>query len=153
MVHETREALRRRVLVLLRECAGAMDGLGDRFAAAAQVHPTDLHALEHLARCQTAPPTVGELGAALELSSGAVTGLVDRLVLAGHVERLPDPSDGRRVRLRMTERAHALAGEVFGTYGQRLDEAMRGFTADELCTVAVFLQAATRAAEDRSAVE
>ena len=80
-------------------------------------------------------------------------GVPDVQVLAGHVERVPDPSDGRRVRLRMTERAHALAGEVFGTYGQRLDEALRGFTADELRTVAVFLEAATRAAEDRSAAE
>lgn len=147
MAGQTRAALRAQNLLLLRQCAGAMHNLGDRFAAAADVHPTDLHALEHLARCDAEPLTIGDLGAALELSSGAVTGLVDRLVEAGHVERLADPSDRRRVRLRMTARAHALAGEVFGTYAQRLDHAMRSFTGDELRTIATFLDAATRATE------
>lgn len=149
MARQTHEELRGGALRRLRDCAMAMNSLGDRFAAAADVHPTDLHALEHLARCDTEPLTVGELGAALDLSSGAVTGLVDRLVGAGHVERLADPTDRRRVRLQMTAPAHALAAEVFGTYAERLDLAMRHYSVDELRTIASFLDAATRAAEAR----
>jgi DNA-binding MarR family transcriptional regulator len=144
------EQLRREALVLLRECAGAMEGLSSRFAAAAAVHPTDLHALDHLSRRRDQPITVGELGAALDLSSAAVTGLVDRLVESGHVERVGDPADRRRVRVRMTEQAHQLAAEVFGSYARRLDAAMRGFDAGDLRTIATFLRAATEAAEDRA---
>ncbi len=90
---------------------------------------------------------------ALELSSAAVTGLVDRLERGGHVERFRDPGeDGRRVRVRMTPLAHALAGEVFGTYGARLRDAMGSFTTEELRTVSAFLDAATAAAQTRPGV-
>lgn len=148
MAGPTRAQLRREVAHSLRSCASAMDGLAHRFATAADVHPTDLQALELLAARRADPPTIGEVGAALELSSGAVTGLVDRLVSAGHVERVADPADRRRVRLQMTEGAHALATDVFGSYAERLDRAMQGMTVDELSTIVRFLDAATAAADE-----
>jgi len=141
-------ALQTEVLGRLRACGSAMQSLAAQFAAQAAVHPTDLHALDHLSRWGEAL-TVGELGVALDLSSAAVTGLVDRLERGGHVERFRDPGDGRRVRVRMTPRAHALAGEVFGTYGARLCDSMTAFTAEELGTISAFLDAATAAAEAR----
>ncbi|CAN5221958.1 hypothetical protein BH24ACT10_BH24ACT10_06640 [soil metagenome] len=143
-------ALQGEVLDRLRACGAALQALAAQFAAEAAVHPTDLHALDHLSRCGDRPPTVGELGLAIDLSSAAVTGLVDRLARGGHVERFRDPGDdGRRVRVRMTPRAHALAGEVFGTYGARMRDAMVSFTAEELRTVSAFLDAATAAVEAR----
>ena len=138
------------VLSLLRECGTAMHALGSRFAERADIHPTDLQALDQLARRGRNAPTAGELGAALELSSAAVTGLVDRLEASGHVERVGDPGDRRRVRVQMTPRAHSLAQEVFQTYGSRLRAALDGFTDDELRTVAAFLRAAVQAAESDS---
>lgn len=142
--------LRRQVLELLRDCAVAMEGLGHRFAAVALVHHTDLHALELLARCAAGGEalTIGELGARLELSSGAVTGLVDRLERAGNVERVADRADRRRVRLRMTEQAHQLAQAHFGAYAARLSAAMVDLSPDDLATVAAFLQAARVAADE-----
>lgn len=59
--------------------------------------------------------SIGRLGAALELSSGAVTGLVDRLVSAGHVERVADATDRRRVHLRVSDSAMAVAQDHFGS--------------------------------------
>lgn len=144
-----RTVLHAEVLGRLRACGAAMQSLAAQFAAQAAVHPTDLHALEHLSRRTDTPPTVGELGLLLDLSSAAVTGLVDRLERGGLVERFPDPGDGRRVRVRMTPQAHALAGQVFGTYGARMRDAMAAFSADELRTVSAFLDAATTAAEAR----
>lgn len=147
MAQDVHAQLRGEVTDRLRECVAALHGLGIRFAAGAGVHPTDLQALDLLARRDDAPMTVGELGGALELSSGAVTGLVDRLVAAGRVERLTDPADRRRVRLRLTRSAHELAGQVFGTYARRLDEAMAELDAAELRMVAAFLASASRAAD------
>jgi DNA-binding MarR family transcriptional regulator len=144
-----RTVLHAEVLGRLRACGAAMQSLAAQFAAQAAVHPTDLHALEHLSRRTDSPPTVGELGLLLDLSSAAVTGLVDRLERGGLVERFPDPGDGRRVRVRMTPQAHALAGQVFGTYGARMRDAMASFSAEELRTVSAFLDAATAAAETR----
>ena len=135
------------MLALLRECGTSMHALGARFAERADIHPTDLQALDLLARRGTDPPTAGELGLALELSSASVTGLVDRLEASGHVERIADPGDRRRVRVQMTPRANELAREVFQTYGTRLRAALEGFTDDELRTVSAFLRAAVEAAE------
>ena len=141
-----------RVLEALRDCSVAVNGLGARFATAMHVHPTDLHALELLARCSAAGGalTIGELGARLELSSGAVTGLVDRLERAGSIERVADPADRRRVRLRMTAQAHALADAHFGAYAARLRAVMADLPAGELERVAAFLEAARTAADDVS---
>ena len=146
----TREQRQRRVLDGLRDCAVAMNGLGHRFALEAGVHPTDLHALELLARCSAADDalTIGELGAQLDMSSGAVTGLVDRLEQAGNVERVADPADRRRVRLRMTDQAHALAQAHFGAYAQRLVRAMAGLPAAQLDLIADFLETARDAADE-----
>jgi DNA-binding MarR family transcriptional regulator len=46
--------------------------------------------------------TPGDLAADLELSSGAMTNRLDRLEKAGYIERLPDPSDRRGVRVQLT---------------------------------------------------
>src|SRR5688500_6536872 len=51
--------------------------------------------------------TIGELGSRLALSSGAMTGLIDRLAKTGRVERVRDELDRRRVHLVVTDAARA----------------------------------------------
>src|ERR1700743_2340076 len=46
--------------------------------------------------------TAGELARAVGVTSGAVTGALDRLELAGYARRAPDPGDRRRVRVEVT---------------------------------------------------
>lgn len=146
----SRDDLQHRVLVELRACQTALAGLGHRFATVAAVHPTDLQALDLLSRCGEQPPTAGELGARLELSSGAVTGLVDRLERAGHVERTHDPGDRRRIRVRMTAQAQGLAHAHFGAYVERLRAVMADVPDTDLERIADFLAAARDAADDVS---
>lgn len=110
-------------------------------AAALHLHPTDLRALNAL-WIQHDPPTSGELGAALGLSSGAVTGLVDRLERAGHVEREIDPADRRRVRLRVTEEAGKAAQAYWSPLADRLLARVADFDEAELDAVLRFLRAA-----------
>ncbi|GAB4007077.1 MarR family transcriptional regulator [Glycomyces albus] len=45
-----------------------------------------------------------EISATLMLSSGGLTGRLDKLEAAGFIERLPDPADRRGLKVRMTER-------------------------------------------------
>ncbi|MFR9801215.1 MarR family winged helix-turn-helix transcriptional regulator [Pseudonocardia sp. RS010] len=88
---------------------------------------------------QDEPVTPGVLSQGLMLTSGAVTGLVDRLVRAGHVVREPDESDRRRVRLRTTPAGADVALEFDALLGACTDGAARGFGAGEMATVERFL--------------
>ncbi len=54
-----------------------------------------------------------ELARRLQLTTGAVTALADRLEERGHLERSPHPTDRRRVMLRRTRKADEdLAAEI-----------------------------------------
>jgi hypothetical protein len=64
-------------------------------ADAAGMHPTDWAALSALNLAGRL--TSGELAERAGLTSGAATRLIDRLERGGHVRRVPDPADRRRV--------------------------------------------------------
>jgi DNA-binding MarR family transcriptional regulator len=59
------------------------------------VNPTDLEAMEELIRDGALSPT--ELARRLNMSTAAVTTVVDRLTAVGHVSREPNPDDRRGV--------------------------------------------------------
>jgi DNA-binding MarR family transcriptional regulator len=74
--------------------------LEQRFAAFG-VTPSQFRLLAALARHDA--DTVRGIAAALRLDGAAVTRLADRLQAKGLVAREPDPTDGRSVRLSLTE--------------------------------------------------
>ena len=115
-----------------------MGTLTGRFAATTGLHPTDVRALWVLAE-PGAPSTAGELGERLALSNAAATRTVDRLEGAGYVERVRDAEDRRRVGLRLTGEAEALAGAFFGRVASVVGKAIEGFADDELEIVSRFL--------------
>jgi DNA-binding MarR family transcriptional regulator len=57
------------------------------------------------------PMSQGRLAQLLGLTSGGVTGVVDRLENAGTVRRVADPHDRRRRRIELTERARRILVE------------------------------------------
>lgn len=65
-----------------------------------------------LALIDSAPQTVGALGACLEMDTGTITPLVKRLETAGMLTRRRDRSDERRVLVDLTDRGRALEAEV-----------------------------------------
>jgi DNA-binding MarR family transcriptional regulator len=58
------------------------------------------------------PVSLRDLPAVLGTSKQAVSKLVDAMVAAGYVERVPDPVDARAKRAQLSERGHALLAEV-----------------------------------------
>jgi DNA-binding MarR family transcriptional regulator len=64
-----------------------------------------------LSKCPT-PVRMGELHQHVLLSQPALSRMVDRLVERGLVRRAPDPSDGRAVRLALTDAGRARQREV-----------------------------------------
>jgi len=57
----------------------------------------------------------GSLAELLMIHPSTLTGIVQRLESRGFLERHPDPADGRRALLRLTEKARALDREAEGT--------------------------------------
>lgn len=70
--------------------------------------------LAMLALFDSAPQTVGALGARLDMDTGTITPLVKRLESAGMVSRVRDPADERRVLVDLTDHARSLEPEIRG---------------------------------------
>ena len=98
------------------------------------------------------PMTAAELAAVTGLTSGAVTGVVGRLLRAGFVAREPDPQDGRKQLLTMTPQAYRRIGEVFAGLAEDTHELVAGFDEQQLTTIADFLRRATTFAHRRTAL-
>jgi DNA-binding MarR family transcriptional regulator len=85
-----------------------------RVAAALGVGATDLRALLFIATSGGATPK--QTGDFLELTSGSVTTLIDRMVAAGFVERLPNPSDRRSLMLQLAPGGIETVQNLVGFY-------------------------------------
>ena len=130
---------------MLRRLTVELDAVGQRFAGLHGLGRSDVRALVAIMDAARAgrPMTAGALGAAVELSSASVTALVDRLERVGHVERVRDQHDRRRVVLEMTPAAMAAGGEFFGGLQRDLAEAMDSYSDEELDVVRRFLEEMT----------
>jgi DNA-binding MarR family transcriptional regulator len=136
------EADRVEVALLLRRLSVGMDALGQRFADLHGLGRTDVRALVAImdAARRGQALTAGSLGAAVELSSASVTALLDRLERVGHVRRVRDPADRRRVGLELSESALTAGSAFFGSLQRELVQAMAGYSDDELAVVRRFLE-------------
>ncbi|MFF4256465.1 MarR family winged helix-turn-helix transcriptional regulator [Streptomyces sp. NPDC001663] len=79
--------------------------------------------------------TAGDLAARAHVTTGAVTGILNRLERAGYVTRRPDPTDRRRVRVAARPDAEARVREVYEPYYARLDELFADYSPDEIAVL------------------
>lgn len=102
------------------------------------LHQTDQECIDLLD--WTGPLTAGEIGVHLGLTSGAVTGLINRLEAGGWVQRERDPRDRRRVIVHLSSERGA---ELWPLY-QHLAEAINAYRdrldAKDLRVVVEFLE-------------
>ncbi|MET7708201.1 MarR family transcriptional regulator [Micromonospora sp. NPDC005413] len=136
-----REQLVAEITNNLRRYAADAQQVGHAFANLHGLNPTDLQALIAVmdAELLGAPITPGRLGERLNLSSGSVTALIDRLERAGHIRRDRDTVDRRKVLLHYADQGAALAMEFFRPLGARTDTVMARFSEDELEVVQRFM--------------
>lgn len=116
----------------------AYDRFHDAVASYLGINRTDLRCLDilDLAGRQTA----GELAAAMGLSTGAVTAMLDRLEKTGYVRRLRDPGDRRRVLVEPAELARERGWEVYQPFEEQTVPMFSRFTNDQLAVVRDFLR-------------
>lgn len=85
------------------------------------------------------PLTPGRLAALTGLSTGTVTGVVDRLERAGFVERVRDAGDRRRVLVTPAEGAGPVLAPHYREQAEHLDAVLARRDDDELRVIAAFL--------------
>ena len=120
----------------------ASDRIGALFAGQHHLHTTDFRALTAIYRAERVgrPLTARQLADQLQISPGAVTYLVDRLAASGHVFRDADPTDRRRVLLRIGEHGREVAFAFFGPLGQAHADAMANYSDADLQVCLRFLE-------------
>src|ERR1044071_896490 len=94
------------------------------------VNRTDLHCLNAIENAGGL--TAGELASAAGLTTGAVTGVIDRLERAVYARRVADPSDRRRVKLEVTPEFYARAEEIWAPMAADWRAALDRFTLADL---------------------
>ncbi len=111
---------------------------GQAVADRAGMNPTDLESLDLLVR--HGPMTAGRLAELTGLTTGAITGLVDRLERRGFARREPHPTDRRVVIVRpLYENAEPELGPSYAAMQQAMDELMSRYDANELAVLVDFL--------------
>ena len=127
---------------LIREfrVSGNQDDAFDNLAAAQLgVNETDLHCINLTEN--SGGLTAGELAAESGLTTGAITGVIDRLERAGYARRVPDEDDRRRVKVEVTPAFYKRADRIWGPMAADWHTALaRSFTAEELERIMEFLR-------------
>ena len=78
------------------------------------------------------PSTAGEIARHTGLTSGAVTGLIDRLEQLGLVERTADPADRRKVLVRVREDRIGPIAQLYAPLEKAMQSLLAGYSKEEL---------------------
>lgn len=105
---------------MFQQAAAASYGLG----------VSEMKALDLLTRL--GPQTAGQLTLALRLTSGAVTGVIDRLERRGIVRRVADPGDRRRVVVEADLAVLRAGPNVYDGIGAAFAELHASYTTEQL---------------------
>lgn len=110
-------------------------------AAHVGLHPADLDCLSVIEI--EGPITAGRLAEVTGLTSGAITGVIDRLERGGYVRREPDPDDRRRVVVRGVPEAMREVGAAFAPMLRATDQVNARYGDDELAIITDWLVRST----------
>ncbi|WP_329488315.1 MarR family transcriptional regulator [Kitasatospora sp. NBC_01246] len=107
-------------------------------AARLGLNVTDLTCLGFVIEAAMAgePLAAGDLAERAQLTTGAVTGVLNRLEKSGYARREADPADRRRVRVVMEDSAQARILQVYGPMYERFGRLFADYTPDEIAVLA-----------------
>ena len=135
-------------MFLLRELSAEMETLTEAHSRIVKLNRTDLRALEIMAR--EGPLSAGDLAHRLHVTTGAVTGILDRLEHEGHTHRTRNPSDRRQVVVAQSTHAHKVARTTVLPMVERLRKALRKFSREDLELAARFIETVKSAIAEHS---
>lgn len=145
---EKRNGRHRPTVDLLRELAASLDALTNAASPHAGLNRTDMRALDIINMQQGL--TAGQLASRLKLTTGAITGVLDRLERAGHARRTHDQEDRRRVVVQPTPEAKRFGSVVFRQLGEELDELLCRYEEPDRELIDSFLRQVTTLVSQRA---
>jgi predicted transcriptional regulator len=124
---------------LHRELATAVVTFHEAVAAQLGVTAADQRVLGVLGQMGIATP--GQLAETTGLTTGAITGIVDRLERAGFVRREPNPKDRRSIFVHAcnAERLGKVMGPIFGSLTEEMEKLRSRYPAEKLDTIHAYL--------------
>ena len=146
---KAREALLAELGEATRVYQRSLDAMDELAGKLMGVNRTDQRVIDLLE--QHGRLTAGELAAGAGLTTGAVTGVVDRLEERGYARRVRDEADRRKVLVEPTALTREMAEKLYYGMGERGEVAMRSYTDDELRAVIRFMGDATRITDEHAA--
>ncbi|ONI78723.1 MarR family transcriptional regulator [Actinosynnema sp. ALI-1.44] len=115
---------------MAREMSGLTVLFHSRIAEQMGVSATDYKCLDIAMRVDE-PLTAGQIAKMSGLSTGAVTGVIDRLEKHGFVRRVRDPHDRRKVLVEVTKVDHAKFAHLFAGALDHMKEVLSRFSPEE----------------------
>jgi DNA-binding MarR family transcriptional regulator len=141
--------------VLAREASNALnllirtvDSFRHRLAQDAQVGMTELRALNRIAAAGTMSPK--QLADSLDLTTGTVTALLDRMERAELVTRAPHPTDRRMLQIQATPLGLERLNVALSSFDANVEAAARTMGPEAVAAGAQFLQRVTEEMERQS---
>jgi DNA-binding MarR family transcriptional regulator len=119
-----------------RGLSGDFDRLSQAVAGKVGLSQQDLLAMDLISRDQEV--TAGQLARELNLTTGAITGLIDRLEKAGLARRANDPNDRRRVLVKATPKEERIS-QLYRPLALGLRRTIDDYSEEELAMLAEFL--------------
>ncbi|MBP2475029.1 DNA-binding MarR family transcriptional regulator [Crossiella equi] len=143
------------------EAASTLQGLGRELAAvtvafhSAAAERMGLSGTDHkcldLALHSSDPLTAGRIAELSGLSTGAVTGVIDRLERAGFVRRVRDPHDRRKVLVEVTGPNDGRYDWIFAGFAEGMREIVARYTPEELAVVTRYTEDSIQLVRDQIA--
>ena len=122
----------------MRAFDASLDLLDEAAARALGISRSDLRAMELVSRQGQA--TAGQLAEQLGLTTGAVTGLIDRMEEARYFRRNGDPTDRRKVVIQLTPKGRERERRIYGPLGQAWAGELSAYSPEELAVIRRFLR-------------
>jgi DNA-binding MarR family transcriptional regulator len=146
MIEMERHLQLARVGTALRRMLHSVESARLNAAREHQLHPTDFACIGLLAR-SAEPLSPKDIISQLELTSGSVTALLDRLERAGFITRMANPDDRRSLLVMLNRQSAREAMESYEKLEQSYRNATAGFGAEDLTLISEFLERMVELAE------
>ena len=145
---KARQELAQEMSSVFRRYQRAVDVLDERATTLMGVNRTDARVLDLLD--QEGQLTAGQIDAGAGLTTGAVTGVVDRLEKAGYARRVRDEQDRRKVLVAPTDKLRVDSEAIYGSMLPKGEKLMQGYSDDELRLVIRLLRDVTDITEQHA---
>jgi MarR family 2-MHQ and catechol resistance regulon transcriptional repressor len=117
------------IRLILGRAAKAIERVDRESIAGTGLIASDFGILEALLHKGALP--INTIGKKVLLTSGSMTAAANRLIDRGLVQRVKDPSDGRRFHLHLTTSGTKLIKKAYARHARNLDQIASVLTADE----------------------